>query len=32
MVFTFEESLQQRFACKAFTDKEIQKDDLDFIL
>lgn len=32
MVFTFEETLQKRFACKAFTDKEIQKDDLDFIL
>ncbi len=32
MIFTFEETLYKRFACKAFKEQNIQKDDLDFIL
>ncbi len=31
-MFTFEETLHKRFACKAFKQESIQKDDLDFIL
>ncbi|RDU71059.1 NAD(P)H-dependent oxidoreductase [Helicobacter aurati] len=32
MNLSFEEILKQRFACKAFTNQEITKDNLEFIL